>query len=114
MFYKISIALLLTVFCATASAGFVGPGSNDSLVTVSQVKDMRDDTRVTLEGSLVNEVADEYYTFQDGTGQLVVEIDHDELRGMLVTPDTKIRIRGDVDEGKYKSLIDVNFVEIVK
>lgn len=114
MLYKFSIAMLVTALCATASAEFIGPGANSTLVKVNQVKGMRDDSRVTLVGTLVNEVAEEFYTFQDDSGNMVVQIDHDELRGLTVTPETRIRIRGEVDDDKYDSQVDVSYVEIVK
>lgn len=114
MFYKLSVAVMLTVFCATVFAGFVGPGSNDRLVTVSQAQGMKDDTQVTLVGFLVNEVADEHYTFQDDTGKMVVEIDDHKFRSQKVTPGTKIRIKGEIDDGRHNAVVDVDYLEIVE
>ena len=110
---KLFIVLILTILYTPVSAEFIGPGANNTLVAVSQIEGMRDDTRVTLVGNLVNQVAEEFYTFQDDTGKMVVQIDDDELRGLKVTPETKIRIKGDVDDDKHNSRVDVDFVEIV-
>ena len=114
MFQRLLVTLLLLALCATATAEFIGPGSKSTHTTVSEVKGMKDDIRVTLVGTLVNQVAEEFYTFQDETGQMVVQIDHDELRGMTVTPDTRIILRGETDDDDHDSLVDVDFVELEK
>ncbi len=114
MINKLLIAVLLTALSATATAEFVGPGSTKTLITVSQIDNKRNGSRVTLVGLIINQVDDEFYTFQDDTGSMVVQIDHDELRGMKVTPETEVRIKGEVDDDDYDSKVDVDYVELVK
>lgn len=77
--------------------GFKGPGQ-DNDATVAQVKNMRDDTHVTLTGKIVQRLGKEKYLFQDGTGQITVEIDDEDFRGQTVTPQNTVRIYGEVDK----------------
>jgi uncharacterized protein (TIGR00156 family) len=94
--------------------GFDGPGAILKLITVKSAKGMRDDARVTLEGYLINQIREEYYTFKDDTGEIVVEIDYKHFGDTIVTPRTKIRVTGEVDKEWNKIYIDVYYLEVIK
>ena len=71
---------------------------------------------MTLTGHIVHRMPhdDDDYLFRDETGEIVVDIDHDVFRGQTVTPQTKVRITGEVDTGFMEpTSIDVKFLEIV-
>lgn len=89
--------------------GFVG--GTENIVTVSQVKEMRDDTPVIIQGNIVQRMGDEKYLFQDSTGSITVEIDRKDWRGQTVTPSDTVKLYGEVDSGLFKTEIDIDYVE---
>ena len=121
---KISI---LTVVCAMTSGaafadfqpntpqptspmgGFVG--GTENVVTVSQAKEMRDDTPVVVQGHIVQRMGDEDYLFEDATGSITVEIDRKDWRGQTVSPTDTVKLYGEVDAGLFHTDIDVDYVE---
>ena len=92
----------------TSKGGFVG---NENIVTVMQVKEMRDDTDVILKGRIVGQLKGDKYTFEDSTGSITVEIDDDDWRGQTVTPADTVKIYGEVDRGLTKTEIDVETIQ---
>ena len=112
----LSVLLSVSFFSSSATADFTGPGpgSSPNLITVKSIDKMNDDEKVTLEGYIVKEISSEHYMFKDSTGEIEVEIDDDVLKGVDITPKTKIRIVGEVDEDWLSTKIDVDRVEIIK
>ena len=103
------IAGLITVLATDASArepgGFSGPGAAPGLVTVKEATSLRDDTRVSLKGSIIKSLGDEDYIFRDATGTIEVEIDDDIWQGRTVNPEDVILIEGEVDrDGRHVSI----------
>jgi uncharacterized protein (TIGR00156 family) len=111
---KISVILLVLAFATVTYAGFTGPGATDTLKTVASVKSMQDDDKIILEGYLVKEIRSEHYIFKDATGEIEVEIDDEDFRGVKVTPETKVRLVGEVDKDRTSTTVDVDYVEAVK
>lgn len=97
----------------TVSKGGFVDGS-EIIVTTTQVKDMRDDTPVIVKGKIVKRTGDEKYMFQDDADTIIVEIDDDDWRGVTVTPEDIVILRGEVDKGILTTEIDVDYVEKVK
>lgn len=89
--------------------GFVGGPEN--IVTIKQVKEMRDDVPVIVKGHIVQRMGDEKYLFEDSTGSITVEIDRKDWRGQTVTPSDEVKLYGEVDAGLFKTEIDVDYVE---
>ena len=114
MFKRIFMVILLLVFVSSVYAGFTGPGATATLKTVASVNSMQDDDKITLEGYLVKEIRSEHYMFRDATGEIEVEIDNEDFRGVKATPETKIRIVGEVDKDRTSITVDVDYVEAVK
>jgi uncharacterized protein (TIGR00156 family) len=117
MIKKLSIILLVLIVLAFSSityAGFVGPGAQLSLSTVASINNIQNDDKVTLEGYIVKEIRSEHYIFKDATGEIEVEIDDEDFRGIKVTPETKVRLVGEVDKDRTSTTIDVDSVETVK
>lgn len=98
----------------TGSGGFSGPGADFQNCTVQQAKSMRDDSFVTLTGSIVSQIDDDDYIFRDNTGEIRVDIDRKYMPAETITPQTRLRISGEVDKDFGKVEIDVKRVEIVK
>ena len=96
--------------------GFQGPTGQANVTTVDQARKAFDDTPVTLTGNIVERVAghDDDYLFRDATGQIVVDIDHELFQGRTVTPQTRVRISGEVDWDLLRpTTIDVKWLEIL-
>ncbi len=121
---KVSYAILLLFFLiGHAKAEFVeevtivqmGPGGfvadQETISTVKQVNEMRNDVPVIVVGNLVQRMGDEKYLFEDSTGSMTVEIDDDAWRGQTVTPSDIVKLYGEVDRGIFKTEIDVDYVK---
>jgi len=111
---NVSVVLLALTFSTSVTADFVGPGSTSSTTTVKSVDDMNDDDKVILEGYIIKEIRSEHYTFKDSTGEIEIELDNEDFRGVKVTPKTKVKIQGEIDKDWTSTTIDVNHVELVK
>ncbi|EBP0013506.1 YgiW/YdeI family stress tolerance OB fold protein [Salmonella enterica] len=92
----------------TPQGGFVG--KNAALTTVAEVKNMKEDSQVTLRGNITARLSDDRYTFRDDTGTVVVEIDHKHWNGVTVAPQDKVELQGKVDKDRNETEIDVKQV----
>ncbi|MBO5658120.1 MAG: NirD/YgiW/YdeI family stress tolerance protein [Duodenibacillus sp.] len=96
-----------------AAAQFVNPSAPAATTTThtsvkSVLENGKDDQRVVLEGFIVEHVKGDDYRFKDKTGTLTVDIDEDDFKGQKVTPDTRVRIEGEVDS----ELVGENKVDV--
>ena len=87
------------------TGGFSGPGP--AIVTVDQLKGMRDDAKVTLRGNIIQSLGGKEYLFKDATGTVPVEIGDNRWRGQKVDPDDIVEIHGELDKDWSKMEIDV-------
>ena len=93
----------------TPAGGFVS--GSETISTVKQVMEMRDDVPVIVKGNIIQRMGDESYLFEDATGSITVEIDDDEWRGQTVTPTDTVKLYGEVDRGIFKTELEINYVE---
>lgn len=113
-------ALFSTVLLAACSS----KGSNEpqvfganlptNTITVKQALDAKDDSYVTLEGSILSKVDDDEYVLADASGQIRVEIDDHIWRGQSVTSQDKIRVYGEIDKEWNKTELKVRELTILK
>lgn len=92
-----------------AKGGFMG--GPETVVTIKQVNEMRDDVPVIIQGKIVQRAGDEKYLFEDSTGSIIVEIDDDDWRGQTVRPEDIVKLYGEVDRGIFKTEIEIDYVE---
>ncbi|CNI06499.1 protein ygiW [Yersinia massiliensis] len=92
--------------------GFTGPSVSNT--TVDKVKEMRDDTRVTLQGNIVERLGHDTYTFRDSTGTITVDIDSKRWQGQTITPQDKVQIEGKVDKDWNSVEVDVKKITKVQ
>ena len=111
-----SILVLTAISVAPAQAQFEGPGAQSQLTTVEAVANQaNDDQTVQLQGSILEQVGDEKYTFADDTGEIRVEIDDELFRNQRITPDVTVAIYGEVEKDFMRSPeIDVEELSIVE
>lgn len=124
---KISMSVMMVVLAiGSASADFEGPSAPqavatnqkggfvsgaETIVTIKQVNEMRDDVPVIIQGKIVQRMGDEKYLFEDGTGSITIEIDDDGWRGQTVSPSDTVKLYGEVDRGIFTTEIDIDYVE---
>ncbi|CNG72315.1 TPA: YgiW/YdeI family stress tolerance OB fold protein [Yersinia enterocolitica] len=92
--------------------GFTGPSTSNT--TVDKVKEMRDDTRVTLQGNIVERLGHDTYIFRDSTGTITVDIDSKRWQGQTITPQDKVQIEGKVDKDWNSVEVDVKKITKIK
>lgn len=102
-----AMAVMMSV--TAASAGFVD--NNETIVTVAQVKEMRDDVPVIVTGQIIKSMGDEKYLFRDATDSIVIEIDDDDWNGLTVTPEDNVKLYGEVESKLFKTEIEVDRIE---
>lgn len=131
---KICTFAVLAVFAS--GAAFAGPGMHadnhnmnnhetntvtmttviepvvDTIVTVEQIPMMRDNQNVVMTGYLVENLGDEMYVFQDSTGTIHVEIEPVVLGELVIMPETKMKIKGEIDKGDNgePDVIEVDYI----
>lgn len=90
--------------------GFTGPGSNPNtttVITVAAAQSLRDDARVTLQGTIVSQLSREKYNFRDSTGEIVVEIDRRVWGSLTISETDLVEIYGEIDRERRGTEIDV-------
>ena len=75
---------------------FSTAGVHSQTITVSEARNLPQDSWVILRGSIVNVWADNYYSFRDSTGEMLVEISSSVWRGLSAGPNDTVEIRGEV------------------
>lgn len=84
----------------------------DEIVTVQQIPMMRDNQNVVMTGYIVENLGDEMYVFQDSTGTINVEIEPVVLGEMIIVPNTKMKIKGEIDKGRSgePDVVEVDYI----
>ena len=111
---KLAAVMMVVLFSVNMYAGFKEAPKTAVKVTVKVASGMKDDSDVSLEGYVIKELKKEHYLFKDDTGEITVEIDEEDFKGIEVTPTTKIRIVGEVEKKGTSLKIDVDSVELVE
>ncbi|MEM6159349.1 NirD/YgiW/YdeI family stress tolerance protein [Erwinia sp. P6884] len=78
---------------------------------IDQIRDMRKNAWVTLEGHILKKTADESYTFRDETGTLDVNIPHAVWDGKEFNADDMVRLSGYVKGTGEQTKLNVERVE---
>lgn len=94
--------------------GYTGPKATGTITTVVQAKEMRDDSKVTLQGTIIKQLGKEKYLFKDKTGEIIIEIDDDDWRGVTAGPNDLVEIYGEVDKDWNSVEIDVDTIRKLK
>ncbi len=106
---------------AGPQGAYTGPGSSSArntaeLVTVAELKDLRDDARVTLQGTIINQLSREKFTFRDTSGEVVVEIDREVWRRLSesISENDRVEIYGEVDKERLGTRVEIDVKSIRK
>ncbi|MEY3873012.1 MAG: hypothetical protein RLZZ296_2007 [Pseudomonadota bacterium] len=88
----------------TGPGGFTGPVN---VVTVEHAKSLKDDAKVTLQGTIQSHIGGENYIFKDASGTVEVEIDNRRWVGQTVSATDRVELFGEVDKDWNSVKIDV-------
>ena len=114
------LALLAAAMPTAAMAAFQGPTATTGVANMTVEKALSfhfDRERVCLTGNIVNKLPfdDDKYTFEDMTGSMMVDIDHRLFGNETVTPQTRVRLCGEVDAETLKpNEFDAESLEILR
>jgi len=114
MMKKAVVVVLFSLLASTAAAQFTGPGATGSATSVAQVSAARLGSYVTVTGHIVAHQREDYYTFRDQTGEIRVEIERSVWQNRQIGPETKVRLRAEVDRGYTGRYLWVESLEVVK
>jgi uncharacterized protein (TIGR00156 family) len=105
----------LAVSVSSVSAQYLGPGAVKGAANVAEIlKTPVDDMAVVLRGKLIKQLRGEKYTFSDGTGEIVMEIDHHRFPAQPVTETTTVEVHAEVDKHLFgKPELEAKRVTIV-
>ena len=104
----ISTFALMMGISNNALAQYTGPSV--ATMTVAEASNLRDDTPVVLTGVIEKSLGGEKYLFSDATGQVTVEIDDEDWRGLTVNEIDTVEIKGEVDKEFTSFIIDVDSI----
>ncbi len=117
------IMLAATPVLAAQQGGFVDPNAptsqvqgggfqpnSTSVVTVKQAEEMKDDSWITVRGTLEKQIGKEDYLFRDASGSMKVEIDHKRWNGVTITPKDQVELTGELDKDFNSIELDVKNV----
>lgn len=94
------MAIFLSAITAPTWAQFTGQGAQVATPTVAEILAKPvDGQMVRVQGHLLSKIKSKTYTFSDGTGEIVMEIDDDDFPKQPVSEKTKIEVVGEVDTG---------------
>ena len=126
--YKILFSCALALFIAPSfsQGGFVyetdktGTVENYSrIISIQEARKKANNTYVSLEGFIIGKaksINPEEFMFRDESDTIKIEVNNDVWRDQKVTPNTKIRILGQVDHNPVTGTteIEVRQLDIIK
>ena len=84
----------------------------DTIVTVNQIPSMNDKQNVVMTGYIIEDLGEKMYVFQDSTGTINIEIEPVVLGELIIVPNNKMKIKGEVDKGDdgEPDIIEVDYI----
>lgn len=107
---KFALAAILALSTTSAFAGFNGnttpnggfQSGTQSAISVKQALKAADNSMITLEGNITQQIDDDEFWFSDSTGQIKVEIERHVWNGLNVGQNDKVRIFGKLDNEMFE------------
>ncbi|MDO5536833.1 MAG: NirD/YgiW/YdeI family stress tolerance protein [Desulfovibrionaceae bacterium] len=116
MRFLILFLMAFMLSATPAQADFRGPGTGlpKKIEKAVQAQRAIDDMPCDLTGNIVEKVGKDRYKFRDRSGTVVVRITRHEFRGKDVTPKTRVRLLGRIDDrGTYRE-VEVKELRILR
>src|SRR3546814_13841263 len=96
--------LVAAFFALPVHAKYAVPSGASGAKNVAAILETPvDEQYVKLQGHILKKTGHEKYTFSDGTGEIVAEIDDKDFPGQAVDEKTKVEIIGEVDTGRNRA-----------
>ncbi len=111
---KLCVLISLLFVSSTLLAAGFQDNSGTKVSTIAQALKMRDESFVTIQGSIVKRISSDKYLFKDATGTMTVEIDDEEWAGQDVNSKNKLELQGEIDKDFMSTKLDVDSVRIIK
>lgn len=80
--------------------------------TVTAVSSFKQNSWITLEGSIISQQKGNHFTFRDNTGHIPLVVSDDAWRGLDVDALSLIRVSGYVKENDSQYYLDVRHIEL--
>ena len=96
--------LIAAVAAGPAAAQFMGPEVTGTTATVADATNARLGSYLTITGNILSHLRGDFFQFRDETGEMRVEIERLVFRNQPVTPETMVRLHGEIDRdtrGRY-------------
>ena len=104
---------LATLFALATTYAFADFNSNNTqaggfqqaapaAISVKQAMSATDNSMITLEGNITQQIDDDEFWSTDGTGQIKVEIERHVWNGLNVGSNDKVRIFGKLDNEMFE------------
>ena len=108
-------AIILFIMPALVNAQFTGPVVDRQELTVEKAQEAMVGTYATVNGRIINQLRDDYYTFQDDTGEIRIEVSPALWNNRQVTPQITVRLSVEVDSNIFgRRYLWVESVEILE
>jgi uncharacterized protein (TIGR00156 family) len=101
MYLKIIVTFVIILFPFISVAQFTGPVADRAQLTVEQAREARVGTYAVVTGQIINQLREDYYTFQDDTGDIRIEIASSLWNNREVSPQTAVRLYVEVDSNLF-------------
>ncbi len=82
-------------------------------ISVARASTLEDGTKVMLIGRIVSQIGGHEYNFTDGTDHMVVEIGRKTWKGVVVSPNDKVILKGKIEKDDDRTVLDVKSVKMV-
>ncbi len=113
----LAMACAVPAYAATESPLAQQPQSSayqQNVKSADSVKDAAEGTIVILEGTITNQLQDDFYMFKDASGDVLVEIDEDIIGNRKVAPGSKVHLTGKVDKrNNNQAAVEVDELQIL-
>lgn len=80
-------------------------------VTIAKAKTLKDETGVTLKGTIVRQVMGDEFELKDATGMITIDIDDEIWQRMQLKAGDRVKVMGEVDTHRSKAT-DIEVIKI--
>lgn len=84
------------------------------VTTIIEARELPDDTKIILEGYVIENVRDEYYIFRDDTDQIELEIKNHHWLDREMDTEQLVRIHAEIDRDDDEFEIEVKELEFLE
>ena len=79
-------------------------------VTIAKAKTLKDETGVTLKGTIVRQVMGDEFELKDATGMISIDVDDEMWQPMQLKAGDRVKVMGEVDTHRSKATA----IEVIK